>query len=194
VVRRDAPEEDNPGGGLANPSKATQRSRKERSRIVNTTMSNKISPLRRAAALAVAMLIVSPVAAWASLGGNAASVETDRVQMNAAVQVNQHENYTVHAISAPSGTVVNEFVSPEGKVFAIAWHGQFMPQMQQLLGTYFQEYSAALAAQEHQYGHRPMDLQTGDLVVQMSGHMRAYAGRAYLPNALPRGVTVAEIQ
>ncbi|HTV13950.1 MAG TPA: DUF2844 domain-containing protein [Acidobacteriaceae bacterium] len=167
---------------------------------MSTNVSKKISAgkhfpvLRWAVSLAGAVLMASPMAAWASLGGNAASVESDRVQMNAAVQVNQHENYTVHAISAPSGTVVNEFVSPEGKVFAIAWHGQFMPQLQQLLGTYFQEYTDALAAQEHQYGRRPMNLQTGDLVVQMSGHMRAYAGRAYLPNALPRGVTAAEIQ
>lgn len=162
--------------------------------MVNTPGNKRKAALRWAVSLAGAMLIASPVAARASLGGNAGSVETDRVQMNAALEVNQHDNYTVHTMTVPGGTTVNEFVSPEGKVFAVAWHGQFMPQMQQLLGTYFQEYTTALAAQEHHYGRRPMNLQTSDLVVQMSGHMRAYAGRAYLPNALPRGVTAAEIQ
>lgn len=157
-------------------------------------MNNRNAVLRWAAGLAGAMLIASPVAAWASLGGNAGSVEADRAHMNAAIEVNQHENYTVHAMTAPGGTVVNEFISPEGKVFAITWHGQFMPELQQILGSYFQEYTGALAAQEHHYGRRPMNLQTGDLVVQMSGHMRAYVGRAYLPNALPRGVRAAEIQ
>jgi hypothetical protein len=147
-----------------------------------------------ASALAGAMLMGSAMPAWASLGGNAGSVEADRAQMNAKAQVTSHDAYAVHAISAPAGTVVNEFVSPEGKVFAVTWHGQFMPQLQQILGTYFQEYSTALAAQEKHYGHHPLDLQTGDLVVQMSGHMRSYVGRAYLPNALPQGVTIADIQ
>jgi hypothetical protein len=144
--------------------------------------------------IAGAILIGSPVAAWASLGGNVGSVEADRAQMNGAVQVNQHDRYTVHTMTAAGGTVVNEFVSPEGNVFAVAWHGQFMPQLQQILGAYFQEYTTALAAEERHYGRRPMDLQTQDLVVQMSGHMRAYVGRAYLPNALPPGVTAADIQ
>jgi hypothetical protein len=132
--------------------------------------------------------------ALASLGGNAGSVEADRAQMNAAAQVTEHDNYSVHAMRAPGGTVVNEFVSPAGQVFAVTWHGQFPPQLQQILGTYFQEYTTALAAQEQHYGHRPLNLQTQDLVVQMSGHMRAYAGRAYLPDAMPPGVSVGEIQ
>jgi hypothetical protein len=157
-----------------------------------TTKRNWNAALRWAAA--GALLAGWSLPALASLGGNAGSVETDRAQMNAAVQVSDHDNYSVHAMRAPGGTVVNEFVTPEGKVFAVAWHGQFPPQLQQLLGTYFQEYTTALAAQEKHYGHRPLNLQTPDLVVQMSGHMRAYTGRAYLPDALPTGVTADEIQ
>jgi hypothetical protein len=132
--------------------------------------------------------------ARASLGGNAGSVEADRAQMSARVQVSDHGEYSVHTISAPGGTEVNEFVSSEGKVFAVAWHGQFPPQMQQILGTWFQQYTAALQAQEKHYGHRPLNLQTSALIVQTSGHMRAYMGRAYLPDALPQGVTADQIQ
>lgn len=157
-------------------------------------MSKRNAALRWAVSLIGAALIGSPVAAWASLGGNAGSVEADRAQMHAAVQVNEHDAYTVHAMTAPGGTVVNEFVSSEGKVFAVAWHGHFLPQMQQILGTYFQEYTTTLGAREKRYGHAPLNLQTGDLVVQTSGHMGDYVGRAYLPDALPRGVTAAEIQ
>jgi hypothetical protein len=144
-------------------------------------------------AMAGLLLAGLPVAARASLGGNAGSVEADRAQMNAKAQVMSHDAYTVHAMNAPSGVVVNEFVSPEGKVFAVTWHGHFMPQLQQILGTYFQEYTTALAAQEHHYGHRPMNLETEDLVVQMSGHMGDYNGRAYLPDALPPGVSISGI-
>jgi hypothetical protein len=153
---------------------------------------------RRSAALrwAVAGVLLAgwSLPALASLGGNAGSVEADRAQMNAAVQVTEHDSYSVHAMRVPGGTVVNEFVSPEGKVFAVTWHGQFPPQLQQVLGAYFQEYTTALASQEKHYGHQPLNLQTPDLVVQMSGHMRAYSGRAYLPDALPQGVTLSQIQ
>jgi hypothetical protein len=137
--------------------------------------------------------------ASASLGGNVSSVESDRAQMNASVQVTPHNSYATHEMQMPGGTVVDEYVSSDGQVFAVSWHGQFPPPMQQILGTYFQQYSAALQAQSgvaqpKQYGHRPLNLQLQGLVVQTSGHMRAYSGRAYIPDQLPQGVTVNQIQ
>ena len=144
--------------------------------------------------VAGALLLGVSLPAWASLGGNASSVEFDRAQMNASHQMMQHNAYAVHEIQAPGGTVVDEYVSPEGKVFALSWHGQFPPPMQLILGTYFQEYTAALQAQPRMYGHHPLNLQLPGLVVQTSGHARAHSGRAYLPDLLPQGVAVSEIQ
>lgn len=114
--------------------------------------------------------------------------------MHASVQVMQHGTYAVQEMQAPGGTVVHEYVSPEGKVFAVSWHGQFPPPMQQILGMYFQQYSAALQALPKHYGHRPLDIQQPGLVVQTSGHMRAHSGRAYIPGLLPQGITVDQIQ
>jgi hypothetical protein len=132
--------------------------------------------------------------ASASLGGNVNSVESDRVQMKANVQIMQHDAYAVHEMQLPGGTVVDEYVSSEGKVFALTWHGQFPPPMQQILGTYFQQYSAALPAQPKMYGHRPLNIQEQGLVVQTAGHMRAHYGRAYIPDLLPQGVAAGQIQ
>jgi Protein of unknown function (DUF2844) len=151
------------------------------------------------AGVASAVLLVFSLPASASLGGNASSVESDRAQMNASVQVTQHDAYEIHEMQAPGGTVVDEYISPEGKVFAVSWHGQFPPPMQQILGTYFQRYSEALqgqASQSHSkmYGHRPLNIQQQGLVVQTSGHMRAHAGRAYIPDLIPQGMTVNQIQ
>jgi hypothetical protein len=108
--------------------------------------------------------------------------------------VTQAEAYDVHEIKAPGGTVVNEYVSPAGRVFAVAWHGPFVPDMQQILGAYFQQYSAALQSQPRHYGHRPLNIQEPGLVVQTGGHMRAYSGRAYVPEMLPQGVKADEIK
>lgn len=148
--------------------------------------------LRSIAAVAV---MASALPAFASLGGDVTSVETDRAHMAASVRVTQPtSDYSIHEIQSPEGTVVSEYVSPAGKVFAVTWRGQFMPQMQQILGNYFQEYSAALQAQPHRYGRRPLDIQRPDLVVQTGGQMRNYFGRAYVPGMMPQGVSADRIR
>ncbi|MGH9563977.1 MAG: DUF2844 domain-containing protein [Terracidiphilus sp.] len=144
--------------------------------------------------IAAAVVLGSPLAAMASLGGSASTVEADRAHMKANVQVAKRGAYQVHEIQAPSGTVVDEYVSPQGTVFAVSWRGPFPPPMQEILGTYFKQYSTALQAQPHVYGHRPLHIQEQNLVVETGGHMRAHFGRAYVPSLLPQGVTVNEIQ
>lgn len=134
------------------------------------------------------------VPAFASLGGNVNSVSADRAHMNASVSVTQRTNYAVHEMQSPAGTTVKEFVSPAGNVFAVSWQGQFPPQMQQILGSYFSQYSAAISAQHRHYGHRPLNIQEPGLVIQTGGHMRDYYGRAYIPDMLPAGVKADEIK
>lgn len=140
---------------------------------------------------AVALLCLP---ALASLGGDMSSVETDGAHMKATANVARTAAYQVHEMKAPTGTVVKEFVSPAGRVFAVSWHGPFIPDMQQILGAYFQQFSAALQAQHRQYGHHPLNIQEPGFVVQTGGHMRAYTGRAYVPGMLPQGVHADEIK
>jgi Protein of unknown function (DUF2844) len=132
--------------------------------------------------------------ALAALGGDVTSVEADQAHMKASLQVKQSEGYAIHALREPGGTVVSEYVSPAGRVFAVSWHGPFFPEMQQILGSYFQQYSAALQARKKVYGHHPLDLEQPGLVVQSGGHMRAYVGRAYIPEMLPAGLKAEEIK
>ena len=148
--------------------------------------------LRLAAVVAVGLGCGLP--AFASLGGELNSVQADRAHMNASVNVAHSDDYDVHEMQSPGGTVVDEYVSPAGKVFAVTWHGQFFPQMQQILGAYFQQYTAALQAQPRHYGHRPLNIQTPGFVLQTGGHMRAYFGRAYIPDMLPQGIKADEIK
>jgi hypothetical protein len=39
-----------------------------------------------------------------------------------------------------------------------------------------------------------MQVHASNLVVQVGGHMRAHSGRAYLPQALPSGVTAGDLE
>ena len=140
---------------------------------------------------AVALLLCIPSAASATLGGDAASVDADRVQVQGAlVGITRRDAYAVHELQAPSGTSVREYVSPTGQVFGVAWQGPWMPDMRQLLGPYFDQYQslvqAAQASPRRRRGSLVID--TPGLVVHASGHPRAFSGSAYVPALVPQGV------
>ncbi len=143
--------------------------------------------------LAVAVFLFPP-AAHAALGGNAGTVEADRAQLKGSVQHRQTSFYTVHEITANSGTKVREYVSSGGNVFAVAWSGPFVPNLQQLLGNYFDQYSAGVKANKATYvGRRPLNLELPGLVVHMNGYMRSIRFRAYVPEQIPAGVKQEEL-
>ncbi len=148
----------------------------------------------RGAAVFLLAVFASSLPAAAVLGGDESSVEADSAHMKASVQVTQSNGYDIHQMRTPEGTTVNEYVSPGGRVFAVTWSGPFVPDMSQILGTYFQQYSNALQAQKKRYGRAPLNLQQPGLVVQMGGHMRAYYGRAFVPELVPQGVKSDEIK
>lgn len=132
--------------------------------------------------------------AQAGLGGDARSVETDRLQLKAAVAVTAGSSYTVHQLSLPSGTVVREYLSPAGKIFAVAWHGREIPDLQQTLGTYYSTASAALNAAPRGPDHRHRAVDQPDLVVHTSARMRDHAGLVYVPTLLPQGVSPSDLR
>jgi hypothetical protein len=154
---------------------------------MNIALKRILSASRRQVLLTVVTgAFASPTSAWASLGQDVASVEDDRVEMHGSRSITAAPDYAVHEIQAATGTVVREFVLPDGTVFAIAWQGPFIPNLRQLLGTYFEAFSRAAQTQKaHRPGHGPLRVETPDFVVEAGGHMRAFFGRAYLPELLP---------
>lgn len=146
------------------------------------------------ASLAVVVCLI-PMQAYAALGGDVSSIEADSARMKASREVKQVAAYAVHQLTGMSGTVVREYVSPAGNVFAVAWQGPFVPDMQQLLGSYFDKYSAAVKAnKETHVGRRPLSLQLPGLVVETNGYVRHYHFRAYVPQAVPAGVRQEDMQ
>jgi len=141
---------------------------------------------------AAVLTIVSP--AFAELGGDASSVQADQAAMQASLRTTTAQAYTIHEIQAPTGIVVREYVSPtSGKVFGVAWQGPWPPEMRQILGNYFAQYQQAAQANTHA-GRRPLAIQQPGLVVHAGGHMRSFAGQAYIPGMLPQGVSAETIR
>jgi hypothetical protein len=141
--------------------------------------------------LAVLLLAVS-VPAAATLGEDVSSVRVDQAQMQGTLQVTSAAKFAVHEIRLPSGTALKQYVSPSGMVFAVSWQGPALPDLRQVLGRHFEAYAAAPSARD--IGSASRRGQAPGLVVQSGGHMRAFFGRAYLQQMLPRGVVAEEIQ
>jgi hypothetical protein len=144
---------------------------------------------------AALLFLAASVQAWASLGGDVTSVQADQAHIQASLRTTVGESYTVHEMQNASGSVVREYVSPQGKVFGIAWQAPWPADMHQLLGSYFDQYAQAVKSQSvARVGRRPLMIQQPGLVVQMAGHPRSFAGRAYLPDQLPANVKAEAIR
>ncbi|NIF54240.1 DUF2844 domain-containing protein [Burkholderia sp. Ax-1724] len=144
--------------------------------------------------IACAMLGAScalPFAAHATLGQNVSTVDGDQSHLHAVAHAATTQGaYSVHRLTLPSGTQVREYVAQNGIVFGVAWDGPTLPDLKAMLGASFDVYVAAVANRRG----TPLAVSNSDLVVFSSGHLRAFTGYAYLPQALPAGVDVGVIQ
>ncbi len=139
------------------------------------------------AGLAVALALPS----WAALGDNTMSVQNDQAHMKGTLRTLSGERFVMHEIRTPAGHTVREYVSSGGKVFGVAWQGPSVPDLQQILGPYFETMKQA-AAQKRSRG--PLIINNGNFVFMQTGHMRAFQGSAYLLQEVPQGVSATDIK
>lgn len=136
---------------------------------------------------------LSPSAVLAELGGDEASVHADRVSLQATVTTRDAQGFKVYEIETPSGTLIKEYTSPEGKVFAVTWKGPVLPNMRQILGDYFDDYKDALSQKPFR-GNSPVFVRQDDLVIQSAGRMRFFVGTAYLPRMVPTEISIDTLE
>lgn len=152
-------------------------------------------PVQLAAALlACGAALLSP-GAHAALGQAASSALADgtpalqqhQLRAAGATQV------TDTTVTDASGVTIHEFSGVDGVVFAIAWAGPTIPDLQQLLGSYFPGYRDWLKAHPAPSYRAALRVRTPQMVAHASGHMRAYSGSAYVPSLVPAGVDLASL-
>jgi hypothetical protein len=160
------------------------------------TVGKRVRLSGRRRAFALAFIALAPCAsAWASLGQGVTSVEDDSARLQGSLAITVTPSHTVHEIQLPTGTVVREFVAPGGAVFAVSWHGPFVPNLRQLLGSYFPALAeAAQARRPRGPGHRGLLVRTPEFVVEAGGHMRAFFGRAYIPELVPGDMDPSQLR
>lgn len=144
-------------------------------------------------ALAVFLaLLLGEGPAWAVLGEYEGSVSLDQQVVRGERRSIARQGYMLHQITSPSGMTVNEFVSPAGLVFGVSWHGPTMPNLQQLLGSYYVQFQQASRSRVRRRG--PLVVRTDKLVVESGGHMRSFHGRAYVPGLFPSNIRADVVQ
>jgi len=133
------------------------------------------------------ILTLETVPSWAVLGQYESSVSVDQHYLQSMDNVQTFQAYKVHNLTSAHGTIIREFVSPQGLVFGVAWQARFMPNLQQLLGSYLSEVEQAAQAKTRRGG--PLIVNKDNFVFVSGGHMRFYRGLAYVPSLLPKNVS-----
>jgi len=150
--------------------------------------------LRKATLSVLLILVLAQIPAWAVLGQTEASVTTDQQRMKTEDRVQTFASYKVHQLTTTNGPTVREYVSPQGVVFGVAWQGRFMPNVNQLLGTYVENLQTATADQTRIQRRRGITVKTGDFVYSNFCHLQNCTGRAYVPAFVPSSVSAEVVR
>ncbi|MEM5389259.1 DUF2844 domain-containing protein [Paraburkholderia phymatum] len=140
-------------------------------------------------AAGVTALLADP--AHAELGGTMSAPRADdgstqRVLPGSAVQIRS-------SVDA-GGTTINEYATNDGYVFAYTWQGPTMPDLTRMLGRYADPYRTKAAAQLGEMSHlHASRVEQPAVIVESGGQMRSYVGRAWLPAAVPSGISLADL-
>jgi hypothetical protein len=132
-----------------------------------------------------------PNLAGAALGDDETSIHADQVRVLGVRRQAAAVGMTIHTITTPDGSTIRQYVSPSGRVFAVAWNTRYKPRLDLLLGASFPTYAEAgrLAMQKRPGVVHSAVVRRDDLVVESTAHLSAHVGRAYLKSLLPAGAS-----
>lgn len=129
-----------------------------------------------------------PSVAQAELGSNASSVLAEQKEFNSQLATSNQNGVTVYTLTLLSGTVIQEYASANGVIFALSWSGPDLPNLQVILGNYFKDYLAGIKQSRGAFS-----INTEIIVIQSAGMMGAFQGFALLPKQAPAGFTMKNL-
>ena len=156
------------------------------------------SPAFAAISIALAVLGHSPdvraeldgampaAASQATPAAASGAADVQRTLLNGALRM--------RTLTDAGGTTINEYATSTGRIVAYSWSGPTMPNLRALLGKYIASYQTGVATATRDSNLHDSRIVRPDLIVESGGPMRGYVGRAWLPEALPPGVTADDFQ
>ncbi|WP_429302994.1 DUF2844 domain-containing protein [Paraburkholderia sp. GAS199] len=136
------------------------------------------------------LYVVTSADARAELGGtmppeSGSSMPASRALLNGALRV--------RTFTDAGQTTINEYATNSGQIVAYTWQGPTMPDLRGLLGRHADSYHAGAVPATGGNLHASR-VARPDVVVESGGPMRGYVGRAWLPAALPAGVSADDLR
>lgn len=156
-------------------------------------------------------LALQSATAHAELGGDVSSIDRDQarlkgerrqVSVQTHVVVNRAQALSVatqetmaHEITQADGSVIREYLTPSGIVYAVTWQTHFRPDLGALFGQHAASYMASAKEAMKTPGiKRNVALQSKNLIVHATSHFNIFIGQAYVPSLVPSGVNVHELR
>ncbi len=96
-----------------------------------------------------------------------------------------------HEIAAEDGTMVHEYTSADGTVFAVDFAGPSLPDLKTLLATHYDDYVAA--AKRQRGSHHAVNFTSAGLVISVVRLPRGFVGASHVPALMPAGVTAGAL-
>jgi hypothetical protein len=128
-------------------------------------------------------------AAEAGLGERPDSIVRDQKIVGARTHgVVRTAQYDLHELTAPTGGVLREYVSHEGTVFAISYHGPTMPDLKAVLGSSHSRYVAAVHANHR--NHHVINVVDSGVRLHIRKLARGFDVEATSPTLTPVGVVI----
>lgn len=152
-------------------------------------MSKSCFSLSVAACTLALVMSCASTAAHAELGGvmqDQAAPAAPHSLLNGALRV--------RTLTDAGNTTINEYATSTGEIIGYAWQGPTMPDLHALLGKYAGSYQTGAATSAADGNLHVSRIVRPDVIVESGGPMRGYVGRAWLPAALPPGVTADDLQ
>ena len=139
-----------------------------------------------------ALLLACGGTGHAALGGLPESFNSADARAVTGVSVTA-PNYVRRETTLPSGTLVREYISVTGIVFAVAWEGPVLPDLKSLLGKYF-ETLVAESTKAPKAGRSSVAIEQQGVFIYSGGRMRAFEGAAWIPAQLPAGFRADDVR
>lgn len=157
--------------------------------------------MRRAFTLMLFLSLLQGALAWAALDSSPSNFGAPTTQSKLAARslaaatttASSDAVYTVTQSTLDSGTIVREYSDASGVVFAVSWKGPTLPDLRTLLGDKFTVMTST-ASKRPKAGHSQLAVEQSDVVIVSNGHMRAFAGQAWIPASLPAGFDTSTIE
>jgi Protein of unknown function (DUF2844) len=143
--------------------------------------------------LALGVVLAAP-AAYAGLGEASDSILRDHVAFGgSSLTVTSLAAYDVHETATTDGARVRQYVAHDGTVFAVGWSSRTQVDLRTLLAGHYDAYVAA-ASVPHGANHHVFSATTPGMVISIMKHPRGFTGAAYVPAAVPAGVSTGELR